>query len=97
MLTPGTYWLELESDQGGTLKTRWLQQRSTTDVFNVVTTAGSVIERNYFLGAYNTSGKAFGFALNGELVSAVPEPQSMALVLAGVALLGFSAQRRRQV
>jgi len=94
VLQPGTYWLELQSNQGGSLKTRWLQQNTTSQVSNTITTAGSFENRNYYLGNYQTAGRAFGAQIGGELVSAVPEPQTYAMMLAGLGLVAGVARRR---
>ncbi|MEG1327266.1 MAG: FxDxF family PEP-CTERM protein [Janthinobacterium sp.] len=41
----------------------------------------------------SNTGAAFG--ANGSLVSAVPEPGTYAMLLAGLSLLGFMARRRQ--
>lgn len=44
---------------------------------------------------WSTNGK-FNLLLDDITVSAVPEPQTYAMMLAGLGLLGFMARRRRQ-
>ena len=46
-------------------------------------------------GAIKSSGGQYTFALNATPVQAVPEPESYALMLSGLAMVGFIARRRK--
>ncbi len=54
------------------------------------------ISGSYSLSYQNVGGDNLGALLDNVSVSAVPEPQTYAMLLAGLGLMGFMARRRKQ-
>lgn len=51
---------------------------------------------NAFLSFENSGGDNLGIILDNVSISAVPEPETFAMMLSGIGLMGFAASRRRK-
>ncbi len=83
--------LDLLALEGASLQVSWIH---SMDFDGKYTRATDVLGNTFDDAAFNSSARPW---IQFEYVSAIPEPQSYALLLAGLGLLGFAARRRKMV
>jgi hypothetical protein len=96
-LQPGTYWLQLTSNQGTGNLLRWLAQNSTTGQSSSPGGYGTFNNVTYVLGNYKPAvgGVSNVFAAQISGVSAVPELSTLALMSLAGAMAGVVGLARR--
>jgi hypothetical protein len=89
-LGPGRYWLALESSGDAT---------STSDLLAPTGASPAALAVAYYAGGqrYAAASASDTFGLHISATAAVPEPDSLALLLAGAGIMGVIARRRRIV
>jgi PEP-CTERM motif len=83
---------DLATFDGAVLSTQVFNPLTANVALNYTGTAGG----NYYLFVTGATSGSLGGAYNGAIsVTAVPEPETYAMMLAGLAALGFLARRRQ--
>jgi len=91
---------------GGSLTLNWNEATSSGDLGLAYTSyadcapggmMGAVCMSSWSVAAYGVVGTMSGYPLKQTITAAVPEPETYAMFMAGLGLMGFIARRRRKV